>query len=163
MLKTRFFLICIFLCVTFSINRTFASDYYSNAFRIFSEGKFYVASIEFERAIFYEADNSKIAQCKYYKSICYKELGDSLRALKELSEINMFNLPDSLFFLIRYEQAVCNFLNNDPNQSLWNIEEIRYRFPDSLKTMDIVPLNILCLNSLRKWDEAIKLWNYLFE
>ena len=161
MSKTRFFLICIFLCVTLSTNRIFASDYYSNAFRIFSEGKFYISSIEFERAIFYETDNNKIAQCKYYKSLCYKELGDSLRALEELSEINMFNLPDSLFFLIRYEQAVCNFLNNDPNQSLWNIEEIRFRFPDSLKTIDIIPLNILCLNALRKWDEAINLWNFL--
>ena len=106
-------------------------------------------------------DNNKIAKCKYYKSLCYKELGDKHRALEELSEINVFNLPDSLFFFIRYEQAVCNFLNNDPAQALWNLEEIRYRFRDSLKTVDILPLNILCLNSTRNWDEALKVWSYL--
>jgi hypothetical protein len=161
MSKTRFFLICTFLCVTITTNRIFASDNYSNALRIFSEGKLYLASIEFERALFYETDNSKIAQCKYYKSLCYKNLGNSTRALEELNGINVFNLPDSLFFLIRYEQAVCNFLNDDPNQSLWNIDEIRSRFRDSTKTIDIVPLNILCLNSLRRWDEAVNLWNYL--
>ena len=75
----------------------------------------------------------------------------------------MFNLPDSLFFSIRYEQALCNYLNNDPNQSLLNIEEIRFRFPDSLKTMDIIPLNILCLNTLRKWDEAIAKFHEVYE
>ncbi len=160
MLKTRFFSICIFLCAILSSNRIFASDYYTNALRIFNEGRFYIASIEFERAIFYETDNNKIAQCKYFKSLCYKGLGDTNKALEALSEINMFNLPDSLFFSIRYEQALGNYLNNDPNQSLLNIEEIRFRFPDSSKTIDIVPLNILCLNTLRKWDEAFALWNY---
>jgi len=29
--------------------------------------------------------------------------------------------------------------------------------------MDIIPLNILCLNTLRKWEEAIKLWNYFLD
>lgn len=163
MLKTRFFSICIFLCVILSTNRVFASDYYSNALRIFSEGRFYVASIEFERAIFYESDNNKIAQCKYYKSLCYKGLGETNKALEELSEINLFNLHDSLYFLIRYEQALGNYLINDPNQSLWNIEEIRFRFPDSSKTINIIPLNILCLNALRKWEEAINLWNYFLD
>jgi hypothetical protein len=163
MLKTRFFLICIFLCVILSANRIFASDYYSNALRIFSERRLYLASIEFERAIYYETDNNRIAQCKYYKSLCYKGLGNTNKALEELSGINIFNLPDSLFFLIRYEQALCNYLNNDPNQSLWNIEEIRFRFPDSTKIIDIIPLNILCLNTLRKWEEAKSLWNYFLD
>lgn len=160
MLKIRSFSICIFLCVIFSTNRIIASDNYSNALRIFSEGRFYLASIEFERAIFYETDIIKIAQCKYYKSLCYKGLGESKKALEELNEINPFSLPDSLFFLIRYEQSLCNYLNNDPIQALWNIEEIRFRFPDSLKTIDMIPINILCLNNLRKWEDAIVLWNY---
>jgi hypothetical protein len=129
--------------------------------RIFADGKFYKASIEFERAIYYETDNNKIAECKYYKSLCYKELGNGPRALEELDGINVSGLPDSLFFLIRYEQAVCNFLNNDPNRSLWNIDEIRSRFRDSVKTIDIIPLNILCLNSAGKWNEAFNLWNFL--
>lgn len=163
MLKTRSFLICTFLCAIFSTNRIIASDYYLNALRIFHEGRLYVASIEFERAIFYETDNNNIAKCKYYKALCYKGLGETSRALEELNEINPSDLPDSLFLLVRYEQALCNYLNNDPNQSLWNIDEIRFRFSDSLKTMDIIPLNILCLNDVRKWDDAIILWNYLID
>ncbi len=163
MLKIRSFSICIFLCVILSTNRIIASDYYSNALRIFSEGRFYSASIEFERALFYETDIIKIAWCKYYKSVCYKELGESKRALEELSGINPVSLSDSLFFLVRYEQSLCNYLNNYPVQSLWNIDEIRMRIPDSLKTIDIIPLNVLCLNSLRKWKEAKVLWNYFLD
>jgi hypothetical protein len=160
MSKIRFFSICIFLCVILSINRIDATDIFSNALRIYSEGQFFRASIEFERAIFYETDAIKIGQCRYYKSLCYKELGDFKRALDELNGINQAILPDSLFFRIRYEQSVCNYFNNDPEQSLWSIDEIRFRFPDSLKTIDIVPLNVLCLNDLRKWDEALALLTY---
>lgn len=163
MLKTRFFSICIFLCAIASTSRIFASDYYSNALRLYSEGQYFVASIEFERAVFYETDNIRIAHCKYYKSLCYKATGETGRALEELGEINMFNMPDSLFFMIRYEQALGNYLNGDPNIALWNIDEIKFRFPGSSRSTDIIPLNILCLNSLRKWDEALFLWNYLLD
>jgi hypothetical protein len=163
MLKTRFFLICIFLCAILSTNRIRASDYYSNALRIFQEKKFYDASIEFERAIFYETDINRIPLFKYCKSLCYKELGENVKALEELGEINMFNVSDSLFYLIRYQQALINYLNKEPDMALWNISELRLRFPDPTKIIEIIPLNILCLNTTRNWDEANKLWNYLLE
>jgi len=163
MLKTRSFLICIFLCVILSTNRIVATDHFSNALRIFSGKQYFAASIEFERAIFYESDNGRIAQCKYYKSLCYKELDEKNKALEELGEINLFGITDSLFLLIKYQQALCNYLNNDPAKSIWNLGEIRFKFPDSAKTTEIIPLNIICLNELRKWDEAIKLWNFLID
>jgi hypothetical protein len=163
MLRTRFFLICTFLCVIFSINRIVAGDYYSNALRVFHEKKFFEASIEFERAIFYETDVNRIALSKYYKSLCYKELGDNAKTLDELGGINLFNVSDSLYFLIRYQQAVSNYLTNNPDQALWNIGELRFRIPDSAKIIKIIPINILCLNATRKWDEAHHLWNYLLD
>jgi tetratricopeptide (TPR) repeat protein len=163
MLRIPYFSIFIFLCAILSTNRIVAADPYPNALKIFSEGDFFVASIEFERAIFYETDNNKIIQCKYYKALCYKSLGETKRALDVLNEINIVRSPDSLFYLIRYEQAYCNFLNNNASQSLWNIEDIRARIPDSLKIYNIIPLNILCLNSLRKWDDAVRLWKYYID
>jgi hypothetical protein len=156
----RFFSICTFLCVILSTGRITASDNFKNALRIFSEGRYFLASIEFERTIFYETDNKRIAQCKYYKSLCFKRTGDTGRAIEVLGEINMFSLPDSLFLLVRYEQALCNFLNGDPNKSLWSLEEIKFRFPDTSEIINIIPLNILCLNSLRRWDDAQVFWKY---
>jgi tetratricopeptide (TPR) repeat protein len=161
MLRIRFFSICIFLSGILSTDRLNATDNFLNALGYYNEGKFFVASIEFERAIFYETDIVKIGQCKYYKSLCYKNSGDLTKAIDELDGINLYNLPDSLLFLIRYEGALCNYLNNDPNKAIWLIDEIRISNTDSSKFLSIVPLNILCLNSIRKWEEAHNLWNYL--
>lgn len=163
MLKIRSFSICIFLCVLLSTISSFGADYFSNALKMFSEGRFFEASIEFERAVFYENDNNRIARSRYYKALCYKGLGETKKALGELNGINLLPLPDSLFLMIRYEQAFCNFLNKDPGQSLWNLEDIRARYSDSLQTMDMVPLNIISLNALRKWDDAITLWEYYID
>ena len=159
MLKTQYYLICIFLCVIISTNKICAADNYSNALKIFSEGKFFRASVEFERVIFYEHNNVRVAQCRYYKALCYNGLGDAKRALNELDEINMIRVPDSLFVLIRYEQAFCNFLINEPGKALWNLEEIRAKSSDSTVPEKILPLNVICLNALRKWDESILLLN----
>jgi tetratricopeptide (TPR) repeat protein len=162
-LKTPFFSTCIFLCVTFSANRIYAEDYFSNALRIFSEGNFHEASIEFERAIFYENDNNRVVEFRYYKSLCFKNLGEYQKALNELNTINLFTAPDSLFLLIRYEQALCNYLNRDVNQALWNLNDIKIRIKDTLKTIDILPLNILCLNANRNWVEAREQWNFYLD
>ncbi len=161
MLKIRYFLICIFLSGIVSTGRLNASDYFINALRYYNEGKFFVASIEFERALFYETDNRKIATCKYYKSLCYKKADDIPKALEELNGINLFNLSDSLLFLIRYEGALCNYLNGDPNKAIWLIDEIRLSNPDTAGILNILPLNVLCLNSIRKWEDAHNLLNYL--
>jgi len=163
MLKALFYSICIFLFSVFSASRLYASDYFSNAFRIYSEGRFFEASIEFERAIYYEKDSNCIAQYKYYKSLCYKGLAKYDKALEELKEINLNNVPDTLFLMIRYEQALCSYLNNDVNQALHNIDEIKMRSKDSLNSSDIILLDILCLNATRNWDNAFVLWNNYIE
>lgn len=159
MLKALFYSICIFLFSVLSASKLYASDYSSNAFRIYSEGRFFEASIEFERAIYYEKDSNCIAQYKYYKSLCYKGLAKYDKALEELKEINLNNVPDTLFLMIRYEQALCSYLNNDVNQALHNIDEIKMRSKDSLNSSDIILLDILCLNATRNWDNALALWN----
>lgn len=163
MLKALSYSTCIFLFSLLSASKVYASDYFSNALRIYSEGRFYEASVEFERAIYYESDSNCIAQYKYYKSLCYKGLTKYDRALKELKEISPNNLPDTLFIMIRYEQALCSYLNNDVNQALHNIDEIKMRSKDSLKSSDIILLDILCLNAIRNWDSAFVLWNNYIE
>jgi tetratricopeptide (TPR) repeat protein len=163
MLKAQFCSTCIFLLALFSINRVYASDHFLRAVGIYSEGKFFEASIEFERAIFYEKDSNHIALYKYYKSLCYKGLAKYDRAMEELNSINMKNVPDSIFMVIHYEQILCSYLNNDLNQALHNIDEIYMRFRDTLKILEFIPLDILCLNACREWDNALILWNYYIE
>lgn len=160
MLKTLFYSICIYLLATVPAGRIYASDYFSNALRIYSEGRFFEASIEFERAIFYENDSNRVWQYQYYKSLCYKGLADYTRALEELKNIKMRTMPDSILMLISYERAVCSFLNNDVNQATREIDEIKLRMRDTLKIIGLIPLNILTLNASGKWKDALILWNY---
>lgn len=161
MLRTRYFLICIFLSGIVSTGRLNASDYFRDALRSYNEGKYFVASIEFERALFYETDNSKIATCKYYKSLCYRKADEVSKALDELNGINLFNLPDSLMLLIRYEGALCNYLIGDPEKAIWLLDELRLSNRDTSEILNILPLNVLCLNSIRKWEDAHNLLDYL--
>jgi len=147
----------------FSINRICASDYFLNALRIYSEGRFFEASIEFERAIYYESDSNRIATCKYYKSLCFKELGEYDRALEELGKVNMESLPDSIFLVFGYEKVLCSYLNEDLNQALHNIDKVYQRFKDTLSILEFLPLNILCLNSCREWNNAMILWNFYID
>ncbi len=163
MLKALFCSTCIFLFTVLSADRFYAPDYFSKAVRIFSEGRYFEASIEFERAIFYESDSNRIVQYKYYKSLCYKELAQYNKALEVLNGINLENVHDTLFMMIRYEQAVCSYFNNDINQALSDINEIRTRIRDTIDSSDIIPLNILCLNALRNWGNALLLWNKYIE
>ena len=125
MLRALLCSICVFLLTILTSGRLYASDYFSKALRIYSEGRFFEASVEFERAIFYESDTRKITQYKYYKSLCYKCMKDYARSLKELKSININSIPDSLYTLISYEKALCCFLNNDNNGALLNIIEIK--------------------------------------
>lgn len=163
MLKLRYFSTCIFLLTLFSINRICASDYFSNALRIYSEGRFFEASIEFERAIYYESDSNRIAISRYYKSLCYKESGEYDRALEELGKIKMESLPDSIFLVFGYEKVLCSYLNEDLNRALFNIDKVYQRFKDTLRILEFLPLNILCLNSCRQWNNAMILWNYYID
>jgi len=163
MLKALFCSTCIFLFTVLSANRFFAQDYFTKAVRTFSEGRYFEASIEFERAIFYESDSNCTVLYKYYKSLCYKGLAQYNKALEELKGINLENVHDTLFMMIRYEQAVCSYFNNDINQALSDINEIRARFKDTIDSLDIIPLNILCLNALRNWGNALVLWKKYIE
>jgi hypothetical protein len=163
MLKALFCSICIFLLTLFSINRIYGSDYFEYALKILSEGKFFEASIEFERTIYYENDSSHKAQYKYYKSLCYKGLKRYDKALEELNSIKMEFLPDSLFLPFRYEQILCSYLNNDLNQALHNIDEINLRYKDTLSIVELIPLEILCLNACRQWGNALILWDFYID
>jgi hypothetical protein len=155
---TRFYIIFISLFGILSTSRG-QSDSYSAAMRSFSEGSYFQASVEFEKVIFYSSDNVRIAQCKYYKALCYKEMNELKRALDELEAVNISKVPDSLFFLIRYEQTYCNLLSDEPEKAFWNINDLNSRFGDSLYFKERIPLEILCLNELRKWGEAVSLLN----
>ena len=65
-----------FLCGTFlnSEGKSFKAD------SLYVKGRYFEASIEFEREIFYAEDQSDINYYKYKKALCYKQLKDFERS-----------------------------------------------------------------------------------
>ncbi|MCU0455241.1 MAG: hypothetical protein MUE74_02975 [Bacteroidales bacterium] len=163
MLKELFFSTFVFLLMVLTEGRLYASDYFAHALRIYSEGRYFEASIEFERAIFYEADNHKIAYFRYYKSLCYKNMTEYSRALNELADIDILAVPDSLLFPVFYEKAICSFLAGDEKSAFLEIEKIRKIDTAFLFAGELLPLEILCLNTAGRWDNARAQWYVYLE
>lgn len=163
MSRIPFFLTCIFLCAIATTGKGIAAPDSTRAFGLFAKGEFFRASVEFERIAYYESDNNKITWYRYYKALCYKEMNQTDKSLNELETLNLFASPDSLFLKVKYEQALCNYLSGNIPQALWNFDEIHMRFPDTLQTINVLPLQILCLNADRQWNNALTFWYYLLD
>ncbi len=146
----KFFFSFIFLCVIFlnSEGKSISAD------SLYVTGRYFEASIEYERAIFNAESQSDIYFFKYRKALCYKQLRDFERAISELQPIYFSNSGDSLFLRIYYEQSLCYYLNAEPTKALWKIDEYFHRSADSASLRFLLPIKLLCLNETYKWKEA---------
>lgn len=121
---------------------------------LFASGKYFEASIEYERMIFYAENQHNTNYFKYKKSLCYKKLRNFSQALDELQPIYFSNPTDSLYQLVCYQHALCFYLNGEPAKALWKIDEYFHRSSDTTSFQVFMPLKILCLNETWQWNKA---------
>ncbi len=148
----KFFFSYIFLCGIF-LNST-ASTLKCDS--LFAAGKYFEASIEYERLIFYASPGANLNLYRLQKALCYKQMHKFDRELEELQPIYFSNAGDTLYQRVCYEQSLCFYLNGDPEKALWKIEEYQHRNPDSTMHKLFMPVKILCLNETQKWEDAKK-------
>lgn len=123
---------------------------------LFAAGKYFEASVEYERLIFQAKSREKLNYYKYRKSLCYKNMKEFGRALDELQPIYFSNPDDSLYRFVCYQQALCFFLTGEPARALWKIDEYFHRSSDSTSFRYFMPVRILALNETYQWAEARK-------
>jgi tetratricopeptide (TPR) repeat protein len=148
-----------FLCATFLTK--LQGQTFNEANNLFNSGKFFKASIEFERIIFQEKENQNINTARYKKALCYRHLSRYTDAVKELNRINLFSAVDTMKTKILYEKAFNLMLNENFQEALWNIKRINKEKISNSTYNDILPLKVLILNHNRKWDKAentLKQW-----
>ena len=121
---------------------------------LYSSGKYFEASIEYERLIFEGKNLSNINYFRYRKALCYKKMNKFDQALSELQPIYFSDSSDSLYRLVCYEQSLCFYLNGEPARALWKIDEFFHRSTDSTSFQYFLPVKILCLNQTSRWEEA---------
>lgn len=148
----KYYFSFIFLCGIFltSSASTLKSD------SLYASGKYFEASIEYERLIFQAKSQTNLNYYKYRKALCYKKMKQFDLALDELQPIYFSNPEDSLYRLVCYEQSLCFYLNGEPARALWKIDEYMHRCKDSISFRYFMPVRILSLNETRQWDEAKK-------
>lgn len=96
----------------------------TNADSLFLSGNYFEASIEYEYLIFKAEQRDSVNLYKYKKALCYKKLNNFNKALEELQSIYFDNPKnDSLHRFVSYEQALCYYLNGEPQKALWKIDE----------------------------------------
>lgn len=146
----KFFFSFMFLCVTF-LN---SSASLSKSDSLYASGKYFEASIEYERLIFRSENLADINFYTYKKALCYKKMNDFEKALGELQPIYFSNPEDSLYKLVSYEQSLCFYLNGQPARALWKIDEFIHRNADSSNFESFLPIKILSLNQTQQWEKA---------
>ncbi len=146
----KFFFSCIFLCGIFLSSEGKGR----NGDSLYASGKYFEASIEYERSIFDTQDKAELYYLKYRKALCYKQLKEFNKALEELQTLYFPNSADSLFLRAYYEQTLCFYLNGEPTKALWKIDEYFHRSADSATYKYFMPIKIICLNETYQWQEA---------
>lgn len=151
----RFFFSFIFLCAISSIS--VASE--SKADSLFSMGRYFEASIEYERLIFYAAGNENNLSLKFRKGMCYRQLKDYNRAIEEFQSIYFTDFNDALYKQVCYQQSLCYYLNGEPSKALWKIDEYFHRSIDSVSFGVFMPVKLFSLNATNQWQQAKQCFN----
>ena len=146
----KFFFSFIFLCGIFLSSQATGLK----ADSLYASGKYFEASIEYERMIFNAESQADLYSCKYKKALCYKQLGNFVRAIDELQPMYFTHSNDSLFQRVCYEQSLCFYLNGEPSKALWKIDEYFHRSADTALYRFFMPVRLLCLNETLQWSEA---------
>lgn len=146
----KFFFSFIFLCGIFlsSSAAVLKGD------SLYATGRYFEASIEYERMIFNAESQADLYNYKYKKALCYKQLKNFDRALDELQPMFFPNADDSLYQQVCYEQSLCFYLNGEPAKAIWKIDEYFHRSGDTATYRLFMPVKLLCLNETLQWNEA---------
>ncbi len=141
-------MICIFLCAPF-----FSSAQVNLGDSLLRESSYLKAAIAYELAFFEGMPSTLLNNVLLKQATCYKMSGKYDRALLSLERADFYSGSDSLRFLLYYEYAINAMLAKRYDLAYSKIAELYYELPKADHSI-ILPLEILCLNELQRWEEA---------
>lgn len=167
----RFYLICTFLCAPFFHKLTAQSWQIARqtADSLFAQQQYATAGVEYERTLFLltelpdsvvMADSARlIAQgILLQKTFCHKAARNFEAAQKTIFRTDANNLPEAFAFRLRYEKALCAYLNQQYDEAQRQILQTRLLVKDTLLAQQLDWLEIVTLNELSRWDESSTLY-----
>jgi TM2 domain-containing membrane protein YozV len=141
-------LTCISLCAIFLTRAQTGAD------SLYREGRYFEASIAWERVLFGNNDPRQQMAAILGKTQCLKQQGLYDPAVSFLEAWQAARFPDSDLVKIQYQLILCTYLGAHFENVLSLVDRWPYehagRSPDPL----LVILKILSLNELQRWKEA---------
>jgi len=152
----KFFLTCIFLCVTFSIKAQQKIDpQWGKADSLLQAHQYMASLVEYERIVFQSNDAGIKKQAIFKKAMVYKAMRSYEKTEEELNRIGIRNPNDTLFPLKAYEMAFAQYMTGNYQAALSTIETYGVMISGEHQVMPgLLTLKILCYNQLFKFDRA---------
>ena len=147
-------MICIFLCVQFSIKADETDSLFRVAQKQVEAKNYRDAAITYERIVYKNTDKYINALALLKKAMCYKADKKYVQSLAELHRVHFHKLDDSLEFRIRYEVALCAYLSDNFNEAVLQIEQMNHYLKDSHYLPQSYFLQVLAYNQTEKWKKA---------
>ena len=149
---TKYFLICIFLSGT-CLTKGETNRIFQIADSLMHAGQFRNARIELEKIVFFNNNPTTVVQALIKKSECFKNDFLYEEAYKTLNRIFLPSQPDSLLFKIKYNKALCFYLNDEPGRAIFELQSLD-RFSEKEKATRIVFLSALSYVELEEWEKS---------
>lgn len=146
---SKFCLICTFLFVPF-----LGSAQIALADSLYQRGGYDQASVAYEYAYFSGAHPELKSEILLKRANCLKQAGKFEAAYQNLERADFYTGSDSLRFLLFYESAVNALLAKKADMAWSKLQELQFEFSDSLLQSKILPIEIIALNELNRWQEA---------
>ena len=152
----RYCLTCISLFVIFSIRGqdVRGQDFLVQADSLYQAGRYFDASIAYERILFESSEPSRQLIAIFGKTRCLKQEGRYDQAMTFLENWQAYPFPDSSLAEIHYQQALCTYLGGHFENVLSLVDRWPYEHGGHRPTPMLDVLKILALNELGRWKEA---------
>lgn len=124
---------------------------------LYALGAYSDASLYYEKAYFFGITPLDKASSLIKKGQCYKQLRKYDAAEKTLLRIDYSDIPDILHVKARYETALCSYLSGNFTGAESQCIQTMLYIQDTSMYTSILPVYVLSLNELAKWDEAKKI------
>ncbi|MGM0376643.1 MAG: hypothetical protein ACQEQ0_07705, partial [Bacteroidota bacterium] len=150
---SRYFLIFIFLCATFSIraDNPEIDLLFAKADSLAHAGDYVGSRVEYERIAYLSDDLKTRQKAIFEKALIFKERGDYSKAVNTIERINIRNAKDPLFAKKAYQQALCQYMAGS--------------YQDAIGTIDLY--NSMLAGDIQFKQKLLKLkifsYNHLFE
>lgn len=145
----KFYLICIFLCApSLGSAQEIVGD------SLYAIGEYARASVAYEYAYFSATGAVRLNEILLKRTYSLKHIGKYEGAFQNLDRADFYQGVDSLRFLLFYESALNAFLAKKADIAWSKLQEIQFEFSDSILKRKILPIEILTLNALNRWQQA---------